>query len=863
MSLTAPRLLLVDTFGLIFRAYYGRSKAQTNSLQTSQGLPTEAVYVFNNMLSRLIDDHEPDYIAAVWEGHGPTFREEIYPDYKANRDAMPEDLAAQLPYIQELLECRNVEVLAEDGFEADDTIGLLAGQAADKGVDVWIVSSDKDLMQLVREGVWMFNPAKNQLYGAPEVKEYLGVQPERVTDFLALKGDSVDNIPGAPGIGDKGACQLIEAYGDIEGILRHAAEVKRKAYREGLQNHVEQVRLSKRLATLDTTGSLRLDLDSIRLNSPDSGRLLGFYRKLEFNTLASQLEAKTSSAAAEAAVRTIESTEQIASWLEDSPGPIAVAIIDAPAGGVGGLAGAEIGLAARDVESLRLPASLASDAIQLLSSGEREVWVHDWKTAIHALEDLGIDFLNVTDDTMLMAFLADSSRTNYTLEKTVERRLATAWKPNAALAAGHTRALRERLDKELGDGKLRELYETVELRLAPVLARMESAGVLLEPAILTELSSQLEDKIEALGTEIHALADQEFNIGSPKQLGEVLFERLGLPAPKKSGKSKAPSTASDVLEGLVNRHPIASKVLDWRQYTKLKNTYVDVLPTLMAGDGRLHTTFNPTGSATGRLSSLNPNLQNIPARTEDGRAIRKAFVAPEGCSLVAADYSQIELRILAHMSGDAKLLEAFRSGDDIHTLTASEVLGMAPDLIGPEERFRAKAVNFGIIYGLSAFGLAKQLGIPQRNASNYINLYFQRYSTIKQFITDTITRTKETGFSETLLGRRRPVPGLDSSNHAARRMAERIAVNSPIQGTAADLIKKAMVAVDAALRQGGFSARMLLQVHDELVLEVPHGEVATVSTIVKNEMEAAGSLDVQLVADIKAGPNWRDMEPIG
>ena len=863
MPLAPPRLLLVDTFGLIFRAYYGRSRAQTTSLQTSDGMPTEAIYVFNNMLKRLIEDHEPDYLAAVWEGHGPTFREKIYPEYKANRDAMPEDLAIQLPLIRQLLECWNVAVLSEDGYEADDTIGLLTSQAANSEVDVWVVSSDKDLMQLVQGGVSMFNPVKGELYDPTAVKRYMGVEPERVTDFLALKGDAVDNIPGAPGIGDKGACQLIAEYGDIEQIIEHAEEVKRKAYRESLQNHADQIRLSKRLATLDLSGELRLDLEALRLGSADSERLLELYRKLEFNTMASQMEADAASAAAEAAIQEFESPEEFKRWVDETTGPIAIAALDAADGPIDGSPGIDIGLCADGEGSRLLPARLAGHVESLLVDESRDIWIHDWKSAIHAFGEMGLAFPRAADDTMLLAFLADSSRTTYSLEKTVERRLATAWKSNAALAAVHTRSLRERLKPELGDGQLKELYESVELPLEPVLARMESAGVLLAPAILADLSSQLQERVEALGAEIHDAAGVDFKIGSPKQLGEVLFERLGLPAPKKRGKSKSLSTASDVLEGLVDKHPIAAKVLDWRQFTKLKNTYVDVLPTLVRDDGRLHTTFSPTGSATGRLSSLNPNLQNIPARTEIGRQIRKAFVAPEGTTLVAADYSQIELRILAHMSSDPKLLEAFGKGEDIHTLTAAEVLGIAPQLVGPEERFRAKAVNFGIIYGLSAFGLSKQLGISQRNASNYINLYFQRYSTVKQFIADTIEQVKQTGYSETLLGRRRPIADLGSSNHTARRFAERIAVNSPIQGTAADLIKKAMVAVDASLRQSGSKARMLLQVHDELVLEVPDSEVSAVSALVKDEMESAGTLRVPLVADIKAGPNWRDMSPLG
>ena len=856
MTAFRPRLFLVDTFGLIFRAYYGRARASVQSLRTSTGLPTEAVYVFNNMLKRLLEDQRPDYVAAVWEGQGPTFREELYPEYKANRDQTPEDLIQQLPYIRRLLEAWNVAVLAEDGFEADDTIGLLSKQGTDLGLDVWIVSSDKDLMQLVREGVTMLNPMKGEQYDEAGVKERMGVSPKRVADFLALKGDSVDNIPGAPGIGDKGAQQLIAAYGDVEAIIARAAEVRRKAYRESLQKHADQIRLSKRLASLDTSGDLRIELAAVEHEDPDAERLLTLYRELEFNSLASQMEGQVALPKEELNVRSVDSEEEFAEWLGQSSEPIAIAALDAADDTEGA---ATVGLCDRSDQAWLLTDSLLPHVKHLLEASGRAITVHDWKSAIHSFAKRGCGCPNVTDDTMLMAFLLDSSRTTYTLQKTVERRLGVTWRRDAPVAASQTRALASALRKEFDDAAdLRELYETIELPLAPILARMENAGVLLDPAVMAGLSARLGQSIDELGGEIHELAGRDFNIGSPKQLGEVLYQDLGLPQPSRRGKTKTPSTASDVLEGL--RHPIAAKVLDWRQYTKLKNTYVDVLPELAGPDGRLHTTFNPTGSATGRLSSNNPNLQNIPARTELGREIRKAFVAPPGWRFVAADYSQIELRVLAHMSGDPKLLDAFHSGDDIHTRTASEVLGLAADLIGPEERFRAKAVNFGIIYGLSAFGLAKQLGIPQRNAKEYIELYFQRYATIKEFLEGIVEHARTTGYSCTLFGRRRPVPDLDSRNATARGLATRIAQNSPIQGTAADLIKKAMVSTDAALSERGLQSRMLLQVHDELLIEAPENEVQDVSALVKSCMESAANLDVPLVADIKTGPNWRDLK---
>lgn len=855
-----PKLFLLDTFGLIFRAYYGRARTGSAPFRTSSGQPTEAIRILDTMVSSLLERHQPEHVVAVWEGQGPTFREEIFPAYKANRDQTPDDLVSQLPFIKRLLEARNIPVLSEAGYEADDTIGLLADQAVRHELDVWIISSDKDLMQLVRDGISMLNPMKDARYEAADVEKFLGVKPANVTDLLALRGDSVDNIPGAPGIGEKGAQQLIARYGDIEEIIRHAAEVSRKAYRESLQNHADQIRLSKRLARLDTGGKLQLDLEAARHRAPDKPRLREIYVELEFHSLARKLD-ETSVPPPETPERAFESAEDFAVWLGQAEQPVALAVMRPNSDGT-----SELGFSAQPKEAWKLPAELIPAAMETLKASGRSVCVHDWKSAAHALANDGARLACVTDDTMLLEFLADSSRTDYSLGKTVERRFAVRREWSAASAADYTRRLREQLLPVLAEPGLRELYESIDLPLVPVLQRMEAAGVLLDRSILDALSSQLQEEIDALGQEIHALAGGPFNIASPKQLGKVLYEDLKLPMPAKRGKTKTPSTASDILENLALQDPIkgkiAGKVLDWRQAAKLKSTYVDALPSLVQADRRLHTTFNPTGSATGRLSSLNPNLQNIPVRSERGREIRRAFVAETGSLLVAADYSQIELRVLAHMSGDPALLEAFRSGADVHTRTAAEVLGVAPELVAPADRSKAKAVNFGIIYGLSAFGLAKQLHIPQGSARKYIELYFARYEGVKRFIDETIERTRQAGCSRTLFGRRRPVPDLESKNPTARGFAERIAVNSPIQGTAADLIKKAMVAVDASLRREGLQARMLLQVHDELVVEAPEAEVAAVSALLKRDMEAAAELAVPLVVDIKTGPNWLDMQPL-
>ena len=862
MAAPCPRLFLIDTFGLIFRAFYGRARSALPSMQTAAGLPTEAVYVFANMINRLIGEHKPEYIAAVWEGRGPTFRDEIFPEYKANRQETPEDLLKQLPYIERLLDALNVPTPAEDGYEADDTIGSLAKQASARGIEALIVSSDKDLMQLVGPNVRLMNPMKNDaVYDEAGVEEFMGVKPPQVADLLALKGDLVDNIPGAPGIGDKGARQLIADYGSVENAIAHAAEVKRKTYRESLQNNAAQIELSKKLATIATDGKLRLDLDALALREPDRAKLGDFYREVEFRSLLSKLEG---SPAAEPAAETIErrpeSAADLESWLAEAGGPVAVYADTRSAGGPydGGIA-----FASKRGEACLLAAEAISAAKTFLED-ERPKIVHDWKSTIHALDRHGIGLAGVTDDTMTAAFLVDSSRTDYSLAKTVGRRLGVPFDESPPRAVGFVRELSELLQPELDRLHLRAIYGTMELPLAPVLARMESAGVLLDKAALGELSRDLGGKVAELEREIHELAGRPFNIGSPKQLAEVLFTDLGLPIPGKRGKSGTPSTALEVLESLADKHPIAVKMLDYRQFTKLKSTYVDALPEAVnATTGRLHTTFNPTGSATGRLSSSNPNLQNIPVRTEYGRRIRAAFVAGPGRQLVAADYSQIELRVLAHLCADKTLTDAFRRGEDIHTRTAAEVFGIAPLLVGPDERRKAKAVNFGIIYGLSPFGLAKQLGIPQREAREYIDRYFERYAAVKKFVDKTIEAARKTGFSKTMFGRLRPIGDLDSRNPSARGAAERIAVNSPIQGAAADLIKFAMLRVDERLRRERLQARMLLQVHDELLFEAPENEVETIGNLAKEEMEGVAELNAPLIADIKAGPNWRDMARVG
>ena len=882
MSTGAPRLFLIDTFGLIFRAFYGRARSGAPLMRTSAGLPTEAIYIFNNMMRKLIETHRPDYLAAVWEGAGPTFRDEIFEDYKANRDETPDDLLLQLPYVERLLESVNIPVLACDGYEADDVIGTLAKQAAGRDIEVYVVSSDKDLTQLVNDHVYMLDPMKGDLlYDPDKVKEVQGVAPEQIVDLLALKGDSVDNIPGAPGIGDKGARDLIETYGGVEGAIEHAAEVKRKTYRESLQQNRDQILMSKVLATIARDAPIELDLDSLEVARPNTEALADLYRELEFNSLLSQLQVPEGPA--EVRYRTLQSPSEFDEWLEQNtkrdPGSSVAFVVDLPAAGehnggehdAGKLVPGEldtgefdpggVAFSAAAGEAVLLPAGQLDAAKPYLEDPARPKRVHDLKTAMHQLAPHGIEPAGVTDDTMLAAFLLDASRNDYSLEKAIARYLGVAVDSDLCRTADLVRRLGETFDRELDAQDLRDLYQDIELALAPILTRMERAGVLLDTDILSGLSQDMERKLIALSEQIYSLAGMTFNINSPKQLAKVLFEDLALPAPSRRGKTHSLSTASDVLEGLIEQHEVISHILEYRQLMKLKGTYVDALPALInPGTLRLHTTFNQCGAATGRLSSANPNLQNIPIRTELGRKIRAAFIARPGWTLLAADYSQIELRILAHISADPVLVKAFRSGEDIHTRTAAEVFGVPPLMVGPEERRSAKAVNFGIVYGLSPFGLAKQLDISQADSRTYIDAYFERYAGVKKFMAKAVTDARRHGHTRTLLGRLRPIHDLDSRNPNVRGFAERTAINSPIQGSAADLIKLAMIRIDAKLREEGSQALMLLQVHDELLFEVPEAEVALLAAMVKHEMQQVYALDVPLVADVKVGPNWRDMK---
>jgi DNA polymerase I len=900
------RIFLMDTMSFIFRAYHAMARQRPMSTRT--GIPTAATYVFVNMLRKMRQDFSPEYLAAVYDVAAPTFRDQEaeavtkirkfdiktqtfqeieYKGYKANRAEMPQDLAQQLPYIRRALDAYRIPILESAGYEADDVIGTLAKQAAAHGFAVFIVSSDKDMLQLVGENVWILNPPKDNLVcDAAKVEEILGVPPERVVDVMALRGDSVDNIPGAPGIGDKGSVELIRQFGTVEAALDRAAEVKKKTYRESLLHNRDTVLFSKRMAAIATDVPVELDVDAMRTSHPNEDALRDLFTELEFTTLLKELapagqvrqahysEAKTPGdvetviaaakksgflavaieGASETAEPELEDEQQPETGMLALSGPAIPEKEKAVAAGISG----ETGIAA----ALEINDGPAGNKLrQALADADLPKAVHDCKAASHALEAFGAELAGVHHDTMLYSYLLDPTYSSHALAEVGWRRLNHKLEGGMAEAADVTGQLAQKLAREIDDADLRKLYQEIEFPLVAVLTRMERAGVKIDTAILGELSSRLLRESVAKAREIYDLCGMEFNINSPKQLGDVLFNKLNLPKPVKYGKGKTISTAQDVLEGLAEDHAAPRLVLEYRQLSKLKSTYVDALPLLVnPKTGRVHTTFAQAVAATGRLSSVTPNLQNIPIRTELGREIRAAFVSEPGYVLLSADYSQIELRLLAHLSEDPLLVEAFRRGDDIHTLTASQVFGVPPLVVTAEHRRQAKAVNFGIVYGLSAFGLAQQLGIERGAAKKFIDAYFEKYKGVRAFIDHTLEEARREQKVRTLFGRLRPIPDINSKNINARGFAERTAVNTPLQGTAADLIKLAMIRIDAEILERRLRSRMTLQVHDELVFEVAEAEIETMRTLVKEQMEKVYSLRVPLDVEIGVGKNWRDMD---
>jgi DNA polymerase-1 len=893
-------VFLLDTMSFIFRAYHAMQRSRPMS--NRDGLPTAAIYVFVNMIKKLRQDFAPVYFAAVFDMSGAVFRDERaktmgplrkwdsktqsfvdvdYEGYKANREAMPEDLRRQIPYIRRALEALRIPILESEGFEADDVIGTLARQAAEQEHEVFIVSGDKDMMQLVTPQVKVLNPQKDNLILDPEkVTEVLGVPPDKVIDVMALRGDSVDNIPGAPGIGDKGSVELIKEFGSVEAVLDRAAEVKRKSYRESLEQNRDAVLLSKELVTIDCNVPLELDLEAMTTQTPDLEACRELFTELEFTSMLREL----SPAEGGALVELIEepTAEQAVAFYAAARANGFAFALEAAGPGTVGAEGAEdsedasqqnlslldvveaverkarsaVGVCAEACKALTL--SLTPELRALLEDASVPKQVHDWKQALHTLKSESVTLRGAVDDTMLLSYALNPTHATQALAD-VAARNGQAAPTTPAAGALAVRAMTQALKAEVEKASVERVYREIDLPLAPVLFRMEEAGVRIDLGVLDGLSKRFAVELERVGEKIYGLAGRRFNINSPKQLGEVLFKELGLTAPAARGKSKSVSTAQDVLEALAEQHDAPRLVLEFRHLSKLKGTYIDALPALADAESRVHTTFQAAATATGRLSSINPNLQNIPIRTELGREIRAAFTSAPGTQLLSADYSQIELRLLAHFSQDPLLMRAYRNNEDIHTLTASEVFGEPAETMTKQTRNRAKAVNFGIVYGISAFGLAAQLGIPQQEARAYIDRYFARYEGVKAFIEMTLAETRRTGSVRTMFGRVRPIPDIESRNPNQRGFAERTAVNTPLQGTAADLIKLAMIALDRKLAERKLKTRMVLQVHDELLFEVPMEETAEVEELVRAEMEGVVALDVPLVADLGFGENWRDL----
>ena len=888
-----PPVFLLDTMAFIFRAYHAMQRSRPMS--TRGGLPTAAIFVFVNMIKKLRQDFHPQYCAAVFDVSGEVFRDERartmgplrkwngktqsfdevdYEGYKANRAAMPEDLRRQIPYIRRVLEALRIPILEAEGFEADDVIGTLARQAAATEHEVFIVSGDKDMMQLVTPRVRILNPQKDNLILDPaKVEEVLGVPPEKVVDVMALRGDAVDNIPGAPGIGDKGSVDLIREFGSLDAVLERTGEVKRKSYRESLEQNRDAVLLSKELVTIDCHVPLELDLAAMQTQTPDLEACRELFTELEFTSMLKELTPAAEVVAAESIEEPSEEQAQTFfaaarargfAFVLDAKTPVEE-VEEEPQRMLSLLDVTEaaekqgsflVGLCADPVLALKLPMSAQLQAI--LEDEAIPKQTHDWKAALHLLAGQGIQLRGAVEDTMLLSYALNPTHATQALAD-VAARHGQAAPSSLAAGAGVVRALIPLLLDEVAKAGVLFVYRQVDLPLVPVLFRMEQAGVRIDRKMLDGLSSRFGLELERVGERIFALAGRRFNINSPKQLGEVLFTHLSLPAPASRGKGKALSTAQDVLERLAEEHEVPRLVLEFRHLSKLKSTYIDQLPLLADSDSRVHTTFQAAATATGRLSSINPNLQNIPIRTELGREIRAAFTSSPGTQLLSADYSQIELRLLAHYSGDPLLRKAYEEDIDIHTLTASEVFGVPIENMDKETRGRAKAVNFGIVYGISPFGLATQLGISMGEAREYIDRYFARYAGVHAFIEKLLEETRKTGFVRTLFGRIRPIPDLESRNPNQRGFAERTAVNTPLQGTAADLIKLAMIAIDRQLAERGLKTRMVLQVHDELLFEVPLDETEEIAKLVRAEMEGAAQLDVPLVADLAFGANWRDL----
>ena len=895
------RVFLIDSMSHIFRAFYAPMQNRVAPLATSQGQVTQAIYIFTNMLIKLLREEKPDYIAAIFESKEKTFRHETFADYKANREEMPTDLSSQMPYIFRLCDAFNIPVINAPGYEADDVIGTLARQIAEQKLKAVIVSNDKDMCQLVRDPYIICMRQNSQVVKRKEpvppiewcdevwVENKFGVTADKLVDLLGLMGDSIDNIPGAPGIGSKGAVQIIQQFGSIEAALAGWESVKHKTYRESLRDNADLIRQSRELARIQLYIDVPLKLDELKARPPDRTAVYELFTELEFANLsrdyADAAQAKPATVSADRNYRLVQTKTELDNLVRTlfDAETVGIAVADStPAGSGQQECFSELNMTQGIAFSTK-PGTSAYVDLEKFSGGNavealREVFtnplieksIHDLKRATGLLARFDITLEGVKDDTFLAAYLLDPNRSKYELADLAREALGTengsnapgnwaaaAWETATAadLTSQTAKVLRERILEK----KLETIYSEIELPLAPLLYQMEKAGLKVDPKVLADLSSYIGQELHKLTLKVYQLAGREFNIGSPKQVGEVLSE-LNINSNRKTSTGRV-STSKAVLEELAQTFELPRLIIEYRELDKLKSVYTDALPHQIASDGRIHCQLNQTVAATGRLSSSDPNLQNIPIRTDLGRRIRKAFVAEKGNKIISADYSQLELRLLAHITQDAVMLEAFQKNEDIHARTARLVFGASTNEELKEARRFAKIVNFAIAYAIEPWGLSQRVGISRAEAKKVIEDYYNTYKGVRRYMDEVPVMAREKGYVRSLYGRIRPLPGIADRNANIRKAAEREAINMPIQGTASDIVKIAMLHVEEQLKRRNLKARMLMQVHDELLLESPQDELDEVTSMLKHEMETAVSLDVPLVADVGVGENWMDAKP--
>ncbi|MFH1778532.1 MAG: DNA polymerase I [Candidatus Omnitrophota bacterium] len=879
-------LFLIDGNSFCYRAFYA-----IRSLLTSKGQPTNAIYGFITMLNKIIKEEAPQYLAIAFDLKGPTFRHKKFEEYKIHRKPMPDELSEQMPIIKEIIDAYNIPIYEMEGYEADDILATIAKRSEKKGYDVYIVTGDKDVLQLVNSHIKIYNVHKEGLvYDEGKVKERYGVGPERIVDLIALMGDSSDNIPGVPGIGEVTAAQLIERFGSLDKTLSSIDKIESESLRKRLSEFKEQAKLSKELATVDTNVPIDIDMDELKLKGADRERLYNLFKELEFKRLlkdyapsGQELDGEYKLIADENDFKDlIKELEKRREFALDFETTGTDPLLCEPVG---------VSFCWKEGEAYYVPIKDAgqgqfdakyvlSKLKHILEDADKRKIGQNIKYEEVLLANYGIQLNGITFDTMVASYLLNPSKLNHNLDDIALEYLNLKMTPIAELLgkgkgkitmkevgleeikryccqdSDATLRLKHVLEPQLREKNLDELFYDVEMPLIDCLADMELIGVAIDVKFLAKMSKEMDNQLRKLTSEIYEIANCEFNINSPKQLSEVLFERLKLPVVKKT--KTGTSTDVEVLENLATIHALPASILKYRELAKLKSTYIDALPELInPKTGRVHTSFNQTVTQTGRLSSSDPNLQNIPIKTEIGRRIRKAFIAGEAKHLImSADYSQIELRILAHFSGDKELIEAFKEDRDIHVHTASLVFGVPEEKVTQEMRAAAKTVNFGIIYGMSPYGLSKDLSIEPAKAKEFIDSYFERYGRVKAYIEDTINEARERGYATTILNRRRYIPEINSQNNSIRQFAERTAINTPIQGSAADLIKVAMIKIHRAIKEKRLKSKMIIQVHDELVFEVPKDEVDIMKKLVKTKMEEVAKLKVLIKVQVKVGKNW-------